>query len=210
MTPDGGRSDGRTGRRNVRGGTRLQSKHRGGPPANREAKKRVADALRIAARRKKAWELFLQRGSTFVEIGAKLGVSGKTAYEDVVAYRDEAIRHELFGDVDSLRMRQQLGIDALIEAHWRKRGKKANAEVILDAFAQEARLMGLNLQRKDTFTAEQVFGLVRGITELFMEVVQDPEARRQFSLGLRRKVGGALPPGQVIDAAPQPQKAAGR
>lgn len=202
MRRDGGRSSRAAGRRNVRGRKRLQRDHQGGPAASKAAKRRAQEALRLAKRRRQAWDLFLQRGKTFEQIGAALGVSGKTAWEDVVAYRDEAVRHELFGDADALRMRQVAGIDALIDAHWRKRGKKSSAEVILDAFAHEARLMGLNLQRKDTFTAEQVFGLVKGITALFMEVVQDPEARRQFSLGLKRKLGGALP-GTVVSEQQQ-------
>lgn len=205
MRPRGGQPKRKkgAGRRKVSGSKRLQHDHQGGPPAHRAAVRRAADAVRIAKRRKKAWDLFLQRGKTFEEIGLALGVSGKTAWEDVVAYRDEAVRHELFGDADAMRARQAAGIDAVVEAHWKRRGKKANAEVILDAFAQESRLYGLNLQRKDTFTAEQVFGLVKGITALFMEVVQDPEARRQFSLGLKRKVGGALP-GAVVSEQQRP------
>lgn len=211
MKRGGGRTDS-SGRRNVRERnrrTRLQTAHAGGPAANKAAKRQAADALRIAARRRKAWDLFLERGKTFVQIGEALGVSGKTAYEDVVAYRDEAVRNEMFGDPDSLRRRQLAGVDALIASHWKRRGKKANAEVILDAFAHEARLMGLNLQRKDTFTAEQVFALVRGITALFTEIVQDPDQRRQFSLGLRRKVGTALPPGSVGAVVSEQEKKGG-
>jgi hypothetical protein len=187
-------------RRNVSGrkeNRTLAPNAQGGPAAHKEATRRAREALRIAERRKKAWDLFVGRDMTFEQIGKALDVSGKTAHGDVIAYRDAAVREEMFGDPDLARQRQQAGLSALVATHWKGRRKRVSAEVILGAFQQEARLLGLNLQRKDTFTAEQVVGLVRGLTALFMEVVQDPDLRRQFSQGLKRRVGGALP-GAVV------------
>jgi len=162
-----------------------------GPPAHNEAVHKARDAERQAVRRKAAWRLFVDRGLTFEEIGKALGVSGKTAHGDVMAYKEGLAD---LTDAELVRARQAAGLDGIVAAHWKRRGRKANAEVILDAFQHEARLFGVNLQRKDSYTADQVLGVLRSITALFMEIVQDPDARRQFSLGLRRKVGAIAGP----------------
>jgi hypothetical protein len=159
----------------------------GGPAAHKIAISRAAAAEKLARRRRAAWDLFVGERLTFLEIGARLGVSNKTAWEDVVAHRDALVREQLL-DPDMARSRQIGGIAALVQTHWKSRRKKNSADVILAAWTREAKLLGLDA-RQDVYSADQVAAVLRGIAGLFMEIVADPEQRRQFSIGLRRKVG---------------------
>ncbi len=46
------------------------------------------------------------------------------------------------------------------------------------------------VRRADCYTVEQVAAVLRTVTRVFLEVVEDTEARRRFAAGLRRLVGG--------------------
>jgi len=152
------------------------------------ATKRAAAAVRLAARRRQAWDLFVGERLTFEQIGARLGCGSSTAWRHVVDHRDALVREQLL-DVDMLRARQLGGVSALVTTHWKNRRRKSSADVILSAWTREAKLMGLDAYRPDVYSADQVANVLRGIAALFMEIVADPEQRRAFSIGLRRKVG---------------------
>lgn len=161
-----------------------------GPPGHKEAVRNARKAEEIATRRRKAWKLFLE-DATFDEIGKACGVSNYTAWHDCMAYYEGLQQRDL--DQAELLLAQQNGqLAALVRTHWYKKHEKASADVILRALERRARLYGLDRQRADTFTPEQVLNLLRGVTALFLEIVSDTELRRQFAAGLRRKIGPAL------------------
>jgi hypothetical protein len=74
----------------------------------------------------------------------------------------------------------------------RTKDRKASADVVLGTLEREARLFGLDAQRQDSYSLDQVVNLVRSIAALFQEVVDAADAlerRQRFAAGLRRMVG---------------------
>lgn len=154
------------------------------------------------------------------DIAEATKVSIFTASMDVRLARDAAMA----ADADRLvldRERQAARLERLIAGSMAQalaRGKlksQGAAGVALNAMARESRLLGLDARREDTFSSEQVAGLLRGITQLFVEVVQDERLRREFALGLRRKVGTIAAPIDTTSSdrpaplGPRPLPAAG-
>lgn len=177
-------------RANVRPAKGFTVQMKGGPAAHKETVRRAKKAEEKAARRLKAWD-YLLAGCTFKQIGQLCGVSDYTAWHDCMAYYEHLATH-MPASLE-LKVAQQDGqLDALIRSHWAKKQEKASADIILRAQERRAKLFGLDRQRDGMFTADQVMGLVRGVTALFLEVVNDAELRRQFAVGLRRKLGSGL------------------
>jgi hypothetical protein len=168
----------------------LTRQHKGGPAAHKEA---VARALRvegIARRQAQAWRLFTER-LTMDQIGAKLDISNAQAHRDCCAFRDKLDQYGV-EDAVLLRTRQQANIDGLILAHWPKRREKASADIIRDAMAREARLNGLDRERKDAYSPDQMATVLRICLAVLRETVPDIEAQRLYAVGLRRRLGPAL------------------
>ena len=196
---------GRGGKVNT--GNGLTRRFAGGPAASREARRRAIAAEQVAQRRLKAWQLYVGGADpvTFNQVGHLLGVSGKTAWMDIMhVYRG------LQGteDLALLRARMQSRLDGIHRAHWAKRADKASADVLLRVLEREARLHGLDRpQRAEGYTVEQMVAAIRSFAAVFLEVVQDVELRRQFALGMRRRVGPAR--AGTVDVAPAAPKEAG-
>ncbi len=182
-------------KRNVKLRNGLTRQMKGGPAAHKEAVRNARTAQRIAARRHKAWELFVG-GATFVQIGQALEVSNRTAWYDVKAVYDGLLAHGLV-NADLMRMRQQAELDALKRANWdraTKKGNKASADVIMKTLDREARLNGLDRERKEVYSYDQVMLIVQAAAAVYMKVEADLEKRRLYIAGLRRQLGPALAP----------------
>lgn len=192
----------------------LMNRYTGGPAGHREAVKALNDEERILKRRADAYRLFKDESLTFTEIGKKLGVSNKTAWEDVNAYR-QVIQHEFAVDGDMIRHRILANLRHIYRTHSKKTASAASAKVMLDSLAQERKLLGVDLSdTTSTYTGEQVMGVIQAICRLFMELVADQDLRLQFATGVRRKVKlemrSAIPiPGVVVSSNGHPQPAAG-
>ena len=173
----------------------LRGRFTGGKPANREATKSAAKRAEMIARQTKVWELYVA-GATLKQAGVAVGVSEPTAWHDV---RATLARLQELATIDGdLALRRQLArLDAIHRAHYPNRGERASAEILLATNAHEAKLLGLYAQRETGYTVEQVTGMLRGLTALFLEVVQDGEARRRFADGIRRIAG------ETIDITPE-------
>lgn len=192
--------------RNITSGKGFTRRQAGGPAAHKEAVRLANTERRIAARQRKAWRLFLA-GATFEQVGQQTGTSGKTAWYDCVAYRSLLRERDAYG-AELMLARQNGQLDALVLSHWGRMGQRDSAQVILSALDRQAKLNGLDRKGHDAFTPEQVISLVRTISSLFLEVVQDNELRRQFAAGLRRRLGPKIdapidvtPAGGVADHA---------
>lgn len=160
----------------------------GGPAASKEVKRRLRDAERIAKRRHRAWQLYVGGVDgdelSYIDVGKILGISNKTAWEDVMhVYRSfEAME---MGNSEMIRSRQQAIVNALRRAHWPKRDQVAHARIILDGLDREAKLHGIDRQ-KAAYSEEQMAAVVRACWTTFLAVVKDDEQRRLFSAGLKR------------------------
>ena len=185
-TPEGKPTNGRKA-------TRLTRIAVGGPHAHAESVRRANDAQRIVTRRNQAWTMHLA-GATHKQIAEALKVSTYTAHTDVVTYRQQLIREGLL-DADGLRARQQAGLSAILRQAYGKmvKGDLAAAKVMLDTYERAARLNGLDLKRQDAVPLEQVLALMRTMTTAFVEIVVDPELRRQFAAVIRRQIGPLAP-----------------
>jgi len=115
--PPGKTSSGKAKARGFTGGKSV------GKASSREAVRKAEEEVARAKRRRAAWELWIGERLTFEQVGARLGVSGKTAWYDCVAHRDELVRAELLNP-ETLRVRQLGAIDAVVGAHWKNRRKK--------------------------------------------------------------------------------------
>lgn len=173
--------------RNSRPRNGLLTHQDGGPAAHKLAVRKAQAAEALASRRAKAWKLYITEGVTFVELGKRLGVSNKTAWEDVMfVYR--AIQASPASSTAALRGRQQAILDKVISTHLPRRSSNASATTILNALNREARLHGLDKTLPAGYSLEQVLTLVRRLTTAFHRIIADTELRRQFAEELRRTI----------------------
>lgn len=172
------------------------TRFRGGPAGSKDARRREKQRIERQARKERAYAMYFGEGKTIYEIAAELKVSSYTASVDVREARQQAIEH----DAERLwLMRERMGerIERITSRALRK--SRPDDRLALQAMAQESKLYGLDLRPTDTFTAEQVIGLMRGVTALFLETVPDEALRRQFALGLKRRMGAIA--GEVVEQA---------
>lgn len=137
-------------KRNVtsrKGFTKLMA---GGPPAHAEAVKTAQRAVRIADRQHRAWKLFVA-GATFEQIGDQLGVSNAQAWRDCVAFKEQLPLQGL-KEAAVLTQRQLARLDGVHRTHWPNRADRQSAQVLLDVYKREARLLGLDAPVKMTAT----------------------------------------------------------
>lgn len=146
---------------------------------------------RVLAQRKRAWLLKTEKNLTFMEIGKQLGVSNKTAWEYYYGHIAD-MKAEGVDETRRILDRHQLVLDKIIQTHLKRVASRGSAEILVAALSREAKLHGLDKSTKVGFSAEQVVALVRAITGLFLDVVQDPGLRRKFSDGLRRRLPGPV------------------
>ena len=184
---------------NARSTNGLARQFTGGPAAHGEARRNARKAEELAARRAKAWRLFCDQGLTFIEIGRRLGVSNYTAHSDVMAVK-RAMDAILGEDAEVLRARQASNLRSVIHRHLPRRDRVESARVILQALEGERRLFGLEKQRENTFTAEQVVELGRALARDIIAEIPDMVLRLKV-LGVFKK---RLPAGQVLEAPALP------
>lgn len=128
----------------------LLPKHFGGPPAHKASVRRARELELISDRQQKAWDLFTA-GATFLQVGAALGVSGKTAWTDVMRVKD-SLPLVLRRDAELLRQRAMARLDTLTRTHWPTKGRKDSADILLRTWKREAELCGLDAPVKITAT----------------------------------------------------------
>lgn len=180
----------------ARTGTRLKGRQRGGPPAHREATKAALKRAEILARQERSWSLWVG-GATLRQAGDLLKVSDYTVWHDVRAHLD-GLRERSLAQGEAATARQLARLDALVRSHYPKRAERASAEIILAAAAHEAKLLDLYPRRETGYTTEDMVGVIKGMTALFLEVVADAEQRRAFAAGIRRLVAGQAIEGSVV------------
>lgn len=173
----------------------------GGKNLHREA---VLNAKRLE-RQQRAWRLLVAGEglglTSFDDIGKALGVSGVTAWKDCLAVANR-LNQAILTDAATYRAMQASELAAIKKAHWQKRHTKAGADVLIRTMEREAKLLNLDVRPPDNgYTAEQVLGLVKGMTVLFMDIVDDPEMRRRFAQGLRRQIGAPIDVEAVEEAS---------
>lgn len=170
---------------------RLSQVGKYGPAAHKDAVKKANALVARLDRQRTAWELFVG-GATLQQIGDRFGLSAKTAYYDVVEHRERMIQTGALEDVEVLRTRHLSRLDSIHRAHYPKRHTKDSADVLLGVLSREAKLLGLDKRQEGGYSGEQVLALVRGMVNLFLEVVADPELRRAYATGVRRQLGGIV------------------
>lgn len=183
-----------------------------GPPAHRMSVRRAAEIQRITERRVQAWELHAIYKLTFDQIGARLGVSGKTAHGDV-QFMARALVEQSFVDVEQRRLAQQALLDRMVQANI---GKATNpkapdhraAATVLAALEREARLNGLDIRRIDGYTPDQLMRVVGGLVTAFLELVPEDgalpsgrELRQRYAERVQRLIGDLSD--KVIDVTPR-------
>lgn len=180
---------------------KLARRFRGGPPAHREAVRRAKELEARLKRQKQVWQLFTGPDElTLDQIGARLGVSGKTVFYDRKAVIDRMIASGLL-DADLRRIKVDSQLSAVVRAHWSKLGDPRHSAIVLQAQRDIRQLNGLDLEKKDAYSYEQMVTALRAMAAVFLEVVSDVEARRLYAAGIRRRLGPALAP--PIDVASQ-------
>lgn len=185
---------------NIRRRNTLTTPRAHGPGAHRMALRRTQELLRIAARRKQAWKLWVDQGLTFAAIGERLGVSNRTAHEDVMTVVRQ-VQASPLSEAEAMRWRQQGILDKLVATHLPKRASNASAKTVLDALAREARLHGIDKTLPTGYSVEQVLALTRSYLEIVLAVVADEGLKRRIVEAIQRKVGPGL--AQAIDVTPK-------
>jgi len=182
--------------------------HGGGRPAAQRAAKTAA-RLEMQAH---VWRLLVSGGGTtsFKQIGREVGCSEVTAWRYALAYANRLDR-QILGDAKTWRMVQASQIQAIKEAHWKNKGKKTSADVILRAMEREAKLLGIDREPDaGVYSGTQVKSMLQGLFMLFVQLVEDVELRRQFALGIRRQLPAAVkttPGGETIVGEVEPTDA---
>lgn len=103
-----------------------------------------------AVRRAKAVSL-RAAGLTFAEIASAIGVTRQGAAAAVQRALDE-LAMETRERAERVRALELLRLDAILRAHWGKRGEVDHARVILDVGARRARLEGLDAPTRTEVT----------------------------------------------------------
>ena len=152
----------------------------------------AVQTARQIERRYRSWDL-LRAGATMIQIGQQLGVSHSTACEDCHTVAEE-LRSLTLLQAEEWRTLQVQRCEAVILAHWKARGTKASAEVILNAGREEAKLLGTYAPVKITPT--DLTG-----TRPYATLSDDELYARMQALALEAAQQGALP-GVVVTQRP--------
>lgn len=171
----------------------------GGPAAHDEAVRNANQVVEIAVRQGRAWKLFVA-GATFEQIGAQLGVSGKTAWYDCVAARDRMFA-ETGMDAALIRDRQHARLDDLYLSHVRTKSTKASAEVLLKISDREAKLFGLDAPVKAHISGPGGGPILH---QHALADVPDDEVERRYREAMQVVRTHRSLPAPILDVAPEP------
>lgn len=152
--------------------------------SHREEHRKVQEALKLLNRREQAWDL-LREGLTFKQIGERLKVSNYTAHTDCRWVYEHVKLKGLALSAEEWRALQLDRTEAIVRQHMPKRAQPRHADVLMRAMEQQRKLVpGLEAESDGCGRCRDI---MRICTLMFMEIVADPEGRRRWVEGLRRK-----------------------